>query len=164
MIIKLKKNTIYIDQFKLKCSVGKGGIKKKHKEGDNITPKGLFRIGQLYYRSDRISNFKSKLKSKVIKKNMGWCNDSNSNYYNRLVRITKNTQYSYEKLHRLDHNYDFIIPISYNFNKPIKDKGSAIFLHLTKNYKPTAGCIALKKKDFFVMLNLINKHTKIKIS
>ena len=94
---------------------------------------------------------------------MGWCNDSNSNYYNRLVRITKNTQYSYEKLYRINHNYDFILPISYNFNKPIKNKGSAIFLHLTKNYKPTAGCIALKKKDFFVMLNLINKHTKIKI-
>ena len=42
----------------------------------------------------------------------------------------------------------YIIPIKYNYNKPIKNKGSAIFLHLTKNYKSTAGCIALKKKDF----------------
>ena len=41
--------------------------------------------------------------------------------------------------------------------------GSAIFLHLTKDYKATAGCIALKKKDFDVLLNLINKKTKIKI-
>ena len=163
MIIKLKKNIIYIDQFKLKCSVGKAGIKKKDKEGDNITPKGLFGIGPLYYRSNRVNKPKSKLKLKNIKKNMGWCNDSNSKYYNRLIIITKNTKYSYEKLHRIDHKYDLMIPTTYNYHKPIKNRGSAIFLHLTRNYKPTAGCIALKKKDFFVMLNLINKHTKIKI-
>ena len=32
MIIKLNKNIINIDQFKLKCAVGKGGIKKKIKK------------------------------------------------------------------------------------------------------------------------------------
>ena len=164
MIIQLKKNTIFIDQFKLKCSVGKGGIKIKNKEGDNITPKGIFNIGCLYYRSDRITNFKSKLKSKVIKNNMGWCNDPSSKNYNRLIKINKNTRYSYEKLYRKDCKYDFIIPISYNLKKPVKGKGSAIFFHLTKNYKPTAGCIALKKNHFLVMLNLINKRTKVKIS
>ena len=36
-------------------------------------------------------------------------------------------------------------------------------MHLTKNYKPTAGCIALKKKDFLIMLKLIKKIHKIKI-
>ena len=41
--------------------------------------------------------------------------------------------------------------------------GSAIFIHLTDNYKPTAGCIALKKSDFDILLNLINQKTKIKI-
>ena len=163
MIIQLKKNTIFIDQFKLKCSVGKGGIKIKNKEGDNITPKGTFNMDCLYYRTDKISYFKSKLKLKIIKKNMGWCNDSNSKNYNRLIKISKNTRYSYEKLYRKDCKYDFIIPISYNFKKPIKGKGSAIFFHLTKNYKPTAGCIALKKNDFLVMLNLLNKRTKVKI-
>tara|TARA_Y100000590_G_scaffold3631_1_gene4816 strand:- start:17204 stop:17698 length:495 start_codon:yes stop_codon:yes gene_type:complete len=163
MIINLKKNIIYIDQFKLKCSVGKGGIKKKNKEGDNITPKGLFSIEHLYYRPDRINSFKSRLETKIIRKNMGWCNDSNSNYYNRLIKITKNFRYYYEKLYRKDYKYDLMIPISYNFYKPVKNKGSAIFIHLTKDYKPTEGCIALKKKDFFVMLNLINKNTKIKI-
>ena len=117
----------------------------------------------LYYRTDKISYFKSKLKLKIIKKNMGWCNDSNSKNYNRLIKISKNTRYSYEKLYRKDCKYDFIIPISYNFKKPIKGKGSAIFFHLTKNYKPTAGCIALKKNDFLVMLNLLNKRTKVKI-
>ena len=56
-----------------------------------------------------------------------------------------------------------IIPIKYNFKKPVIGKGSCIFIHLTKDYKPTAGCIALKEKDFLIMLKLINKKTKIKI-
>ena len=54
--------------------------------------------------------------------------------------------------------------IKYNFLKPIIPKGSCIFLHLTKNYKPTAGCLALKKKDFLILLKLINPKTKILIT
>jgi L,D-peptidoglycan transpeptidase YkuD (ErfK/YbiS/YcfS/YnhG family) len=66
-------------------------------------------------------------------------------------------------MHRKDNKYDLLIPIKYNMLKPIKNKGSAIFIHLTKNYKPTAGCIALKKNDFLILLKLINKKTKIRI-
>ena len=62
MIFQLKKNTIYVDQFKLKCSVGKGGIRIKNKEGDKITPKGIFSLGNIYYRFDRIGKIVSKLK------------------------------------------------------------------------------------------------------
>ena len=57
-----------------------------------------------------------------------------------------------------------LIPIKYNFKKRVLGKGSCIFLHLTKDYEPTAGCIALKKKDFLIMLKIINHKTKIKIS
>ena len=163
MIIKLNKNFICINQFKLKCTVGKGGIKKKIKEGDKITPKGTYFLGKLYYRSDRVGKFQTKLDYKIIKKNMGWSDDPKSSYYNRQILIKKNYKFSYEKLYRKDHKYDFVIPIKYNYKKTVKNKGSAIFLHLTKNYKPTAGCIALKKKDFLILLNLINKKTRIKI-
>ena len=65
-------------------------------------------------------------------------------------------------LFRNDHKYYYLITISHNENK-IPNRGSAIFLHLTKDYKPTAGCIALKKKDFEILLKLINKKTMIKI-
>ena len=164
MIIRLNKNIISIDQFKLKCSVGKGGIGKKLKEGDKITPKGGYYLDKLYYRKDRIKNIRTKLNLKIIKKNLGWSDDPNSSNYNRPFRIKKKYKYSHEKLYRKDHKYDLIVPIKYNFNKPVKNRGSAIFLHLTKNYKPTAGCIALKEKDFLVMLNLIDKKTKILIS
>ncbi len=69
-----------------------------------------------------------------------------------------------EKLFRKDHMYDYLIVINYNTTKIIPDKGSAIFIHLTKNYNPTAGCIALKKQDFIILLKLINNKTKIVIS
>ena len=68
MIIKLKKNTIYINEFKLKCAFGKAGIRTKVKEGDKITPKGIFQIGSLHYRSDKINKLQSKLKKKKSRK------------------------------------------------------------------------------------------------
>ena len=93
---------------------------------------------------------------------MGWCDDpKNEKQYNKLIKIKKGIKH--EILYRRDYKYDFLIPIKYNYKNPIKNKGRAIFLHLTANYKPTAGCIALKKKDFTVMLNLINNKSKIKI-
>ena len=49
---------------------------------------------------------------------------------------------------RKDYKYDYVILINYNYQNPISNKGSAIFLHLTNNYKPTLGCIALKKKIY----------------
>ena len=92
---------------------------------------------------------------------MGWCNDSKEKKYNKLIKVNKKIQH--EKLFRSDYKYDLFIPIKYNFNKVIANKGSAIFIHLTRNYKPTAGCIGLSKKDFLILIKLIDKHTKIKI-
>ena len=93
---------------------------------------------------------------------MGWCDDILNKKYNKMIKIKKNIKH--EKLFRNDNKYDLLIPIKYNFNKPKKGLGSCIFIHLTQNYKPTNGCIALKKKDFLIMLKLINKRTKILIN
>ena len=165
MIIIIKnKDTLLIDDFKFKCSIGKKGLSKKKVEGDLTTPKGLFDLGNIYYRSDRVRKPFSKLRSIPIKKNMGWCNDSNSKFYNKLIKIKKNLKISYEKLYRKDHKYDFFILIKYNYKNPIKFGGSAIFFHLTKNYSPTKGCVALCEKDFLILAKLINKKTKIKIN
>ena len=93
---------------------------------------------------------------------MGWCDDVQfPKKYNKLIKIEKKIKH--EKLMRKDHKYDLLIPIKYNFKKTIAGLGSCIFIHLTKNYRPTAGCIALKKKDFLIMLKIIKKNTKIKI-
>ena len=162
MTILLKnKHTVQFDSFKFKCCIGKNGLTKFKKEGDFKTPKGTFKIEHLYFRKDRMKKPITKLKCIEIKKNMGWCDDLKSKRYNKLITI--NNDFSHEKLFRKDLKYDLLIPIKYNFNKIVPGKGSCIFLHLTQNFKPTAGCVALSKKDFLILLKLIKKNTKIKI-
>ena len=163
MNIKIKKHLLLYDGYKLKCSIGKSGITNSKKEGDLTTPKGTFKLGLLYYRKDRIKRVKSMLKKRIIKKNMGWCNDSKSKKYNQ--EITFPFKYEAEKLYRKDKIYDLFINIKYNYRPVIKKKGSAIFLHITdKKYRPTIGCVAITKKDFFKILPLINRKTKILIN
>jgi len=160
MLIKLKnKDTLTIDDFKFRCCIGKSGIISQKIEGDNSTPKGKFKIGTLYYRADRVKKPLTKINTKKIMKNMGWCNDPGNKHYNKQISINKNIKY--EKLYRSDYKYDYLIVIEYNMKKIKRNKGSAIFLHLTKNYQKTAGCIALNKKDFLIMLKIINKNSKI---
>ena len=161
MNIELKNKFLYYEKYKLRCSIGKRGISNKKKEGDKKTPKGEFKLKYILYRKDRVFDLQTKLKKIKIDKKMGWCDDPKSIYYNKIIKINDNC--SHEKLIRRDKKYDLLIPIKYNFDNSISGKGSCIFLHLTKNYKPTAGCIALKKKDFEILLKLVDKKTKIKI-
>ena len=163
MIITLKnKHTLQVEDFLFKCSIGKNGLTKRKIEGDKKTPKGNFGLEKLYYRKDRLDKPQTSLKCIEISKNMGWCHDVEyPKKYNRLVN-TQN-KFKCEKLNRYDYKYDLFIPIKYNFINPKVGIGSAIFIHLTRDYKPTAGCIALSKKDFLIMLKIIKKNSKIKI-
>ena len=161
-IIVKNKETIIFDDFQFKCCVGKKGIHKKKIEGDKKTPQGKFKIGNLYFRKDRVKKPNTKLKCIPIKKNMGWCDDiKNSKKYNELIKT--NEKVKHEKLYRQDTKYDLLIPIEYNTKKKILGKGSAIFIHLTKDYEGTDGCIALNKKDFLILARLIEPNTMIKI-
>jgi len=160
-IIIIEKDTLLYDEFKFKCSIGKNGKTSKKIEGDNKTPKGLYALGPLYYRKDRLPKLSTKLKKIEIMKNFGWCDDVKSKFYNKPIKTNINVRH--EKLYRNDKKYDLLIPIEYNSKRPKKNKGSAIFLHLTSNYKKTQGCVAIKEKDMLILLNLINKKTKIKI-
>ena len=161
-ILVKNKHTLQIDEFKFKCCIGKNGTTANKKEGDKKTPKGTFEIQHLYFRKDRKQKPPTLLKCIEIKKNMGWCDDIRfPKKYNKLCKIEKNIRS--EKLTRKDNKYDLLIPIKYNFKRPISGRGSCIFIHLTKDYKPTAGCVALREKDFLIMLKLIRKNSKIKI-
>ena len=162
MLLRLKnKEYLIVDEFKFKCSIGKKGLKSKKTEGDQCTPIGVFKIGKVYYRPDRIKKIDTILKTKKIKKNMGWCNDSHNKKYNKEIVLNKKNKG--ERLFRKDNAYDILIVIEYNTNKTKPFKGSAIFIHLTKNYGPTEGCIALKKNDLLILLKIINKSSKIQI-
>ena len=163
MKITLKnKYTLKIDDFKFKCCIGRNGLKKNKIEGDKCTPKGIFELGTLYYRKDRVKKPITSLKTKNIKRNMGWCNDSKNQFYNQEIKVNKNIKH--EKLFRKDYKYNYLLVIEYNTKKIKPNKGSAIFIHLTKNFKATAGCIALLQKDFLIMIKLINKKSTIKIN
>ena len=162
MNIKLKNKFLYFDNYKLRCAIGKRVITDSKKEGDQKTPKGTFKFKSIFYRKDKLSSFKSFIRKRMIKKNMGWCDDPRSKHYNKEIKIDQRIRH--EKLFRNDNIYDYFIVINYNTKKIIPYKGSAIFLHLTNNYKPTNGCVAIKRNDFEVLLKLINKKTKIKIT
>ena len=160
-IIVKNNNTLLYDNFKFKCALGERGSTLKKIEGDKKTPKGIYNLGPVYYRKDRISRIDTQLKILKIEKTMGWCDDVNNKNYNKIIRIDKKIRH--EKLFRKSRIYDILIPINYNTKNIKKKKGSAIFIHLTKKYKKTLGCVAISKKDMLILLKLISKKTKIKI-
>ena len=163
MIIELKnKENLIVKDFIFRCAIGKKGLKKHKIEGDKSTPTGNFKLGHLYYRADRVKKPKTVLKCIKIKKKIGWCNDSGSSFYNK--QVTLNKKFTAEKLYRKDYKYNYFINIKYN-SKLIKPfRGSAIFIHLSKYYKPTAGCVSLKEKDFLILAKLLSKNSRIFIS
>jgi L,D-peptidoglycan transpeptidase YkuD (ErfK/YbiS/YcfS/YnhG family) len=163
MHIIIKNKKLFVNKYKVKCAVGKRGIGTKRREGDLITPRGKFKIKSILYRKDRIFNFKSKIKKLPIQKNMGWCDDPKSKHYNKLIKFP--FRYSAERLHRKDNTYDIILVLNYNLNPIKKGKGSAIFIHVAKkNYKSTAGCIAISKRNLNKIIKKINKKTIVSIN
>ena len=162
MHILINKKYLIFNSYKAKCAIGKRGIGNKTKEGDLITPKGIYKVKYVLYRKDRIKKIKTKIKKIIIKKNMGWCDDARSNQYNKLIKLP--STYSYEKLYKRENIYDLILVLNYNMNPIKKNKGSAIFIHVSKkNYKKTQGCVALKKIHLIKILKELKKNTTIRI-
>jgi len=163
MIIINKSGYLKYNNLKFRCALGKAGVQGSKREGDNVTPKGTFKIVKVYYRSDRIKKISSKFRPIKITKDMGWCDDPNSKNYNQLIKLP--TKYGHEKLHKKNNVYDLIVVLNYNMNPIIKNKGSAIFIHIAKKkYKKTAGCIALKKIHLLNLIKKIEKNTKVIIN
>ncbi len=163
MHISLKKKYLYFYNYKIKCSIGKKGLTSKKKEGDQKTPKGRFKFMFLLYRKDRAPKFQCKIKKKPIKKNMGWCDDPKSKYYNKLIYFP--FKFGAEKLYMKKKIYDFILVLDFNTEPIKKGAGSAIFLHLSdKNFKATKGCISVRKIDFLKILKKINRKTNLIIN
>ncbi len=165
-----KKYFITVGNKTFDCQIGSGGLKNPAKkiEGDKTTPIGKWFLNSIYYRPDRVLRPKLKkkyiLKIKKITKNCGWCDDVNSNLYNKYIKINnfQSLNISHEKLWREDEAYDIVIVISHNINPTIKNKGSAIFIHCSFNDKrATSGCLALCKKDLIGLIKNVKKNTVI---
>ena len=163
MHISINQKYLTYNNYKAKCVVGKRGIGNKRKEGDLITPKGKYKIKYILYRKDRIKKIQSKIRKIAIRKNMGWCDDPKSKNYNKLVKLP--SEYNHEKLYRKENIYDIILVLNYNMKPIIKNKGSAIFIHVAKkNFKKTEGCIALNKNFLLKFLKELKKNTVVKIA
>ena len=161
-MIIVRKNVLTFNDTSYTCAIGKNGVSSHKKEGDGCTPLGEYSLGNIYFRKDRLVLPNIKLSKFIIDHNTGWCDDINSNDYNRP--ITFPFKYSAERLYREDNIYDIICVINYNLEPVIKGKGSAIFMHIaTDKYSETEGCVALKRDDLIKILSQINLKTKINI-
>ena len=161
MHILINKKYLTFINYKAKCSIGKRGIGLKKKEGDLITPKGKYRIKYILYRKDRVK-IQTKIKKIIITRKMGWCDDPNSKQYNKLMKLP--SVYKHVKLYKKENIYDIIIVLNYNMNPTIKNRGSAIFIHVAKkNYRKTEGCVALKKIHLLKVLKELKKNTQVMI-
>lgn len=144
------------------CAVGRGGIAEKKREGDGITPLGIWPIRYGFYREDRVTKPECALPFIPLSQEFGWCDESSDPHYNRLIKCPYTT--SHETLWREDHLYNLVLVLGYNDDPVVSGKGSAIFMHLAREgHTPTAGCIALSEEDFREVLSRLTPHSRVAV-
>jgi L,D-peptidoglycan transpeptidase YkuD (ErfK/YbiS/YcfS/YnhG family) len=168
---KFPKAKLLIGAREIPAVVGKNGVVPagEKKEGDGKTPLGSFKVLGIYYRPDRVPRPETNLPIFEINKDDIWVDDSASPLYNQPSKINdvpKGT--SFENLYREDHLYDIFLDLDFNRQPAISGKGSAIFLHCARNDEnpaetPTAGCIAIPKKELEGLANIIVPNTRVEI-
>ncbi|MFV0408119.1 MAG: L,D-transpeptidase [Paracoccus sp. (in: a-proteobacteria)] len=129
---------------RIPCSIGRGGVSTKKREGDGATPAGRHQIAELWYRPDRLPP--PAPWARPIGPGDLWCDAPDHPAYNRHVRAPLAA--SHECLRRADPLYDIILTTDWNWPNARAGKGSAIFLHQWR--RPgyvTAGCIAMARHD-----------------
>lgn len=135
----------------LSVAYGRGGIKRDKIEGDGATPVGSFPFRSVYYRKDRVGEIETRLPKIEITHDQGWCDDPEDPMYNRPVKLPYHARH--EEMWREDHLYDIVIVVGHNDDPVVKNKGSAVFIHLKpEDQKPTAGCIGLEKEGLIHVL------------
>jgi L,D-peptidoglycan transpeptidase YkuD (ErfK/YbiS/YcfS/YnhG family) len=128
--------------MRVPCALGRAGITQDKREGDGATPAGTHGLVGVLYRPDRLCRPVTRLPVAPIRRDDGWCDDPADRRYNRPVRLPYAA--SHERLWRDDHLYDVLVILNYNLARPVRGRGSAIFLHLTAaGLAPTAGCVAV---------------------
>lgn len=149
------------------CAVGRAGVARpgEKREGDGMTPSGEFSLRELFFRADKVNSkaLPQVWKPRSIRKTDGWSDDSKDSNYNRVIKLPYVPRH--EDLWRDDDLYDLIIPLGYNDNPVLPGMGSAIFFHVAKpGHSPTAGCVAVYKKDYLEILKFIKPGDLIKIN
>jgi L,D-peptidoglycan transpeptidase YkuD (ErfK/YbiS/YcfS/YnhG family) len=147
----------------LPCALGKGGIRTLKREGDGATPRGRFPLRRVWLRGSEHHGALPRLPVRRTTPADGWCDDVGHDRYNRPVRLPFGA--SHEKMWRDDNLYDIVIEIGWNDRPAIRNRGSAIFMHLARTgYTPTEGCVALSRRDMLRLLPRLTRHTRIDIA
>jgi L,D-peptidoglycan transpeptidase YkuD (ErfK/YbiS/YcfS/YnhG family) len=141
-------------------ALGRGGIRANKREGDGGTPRGTFRLRQLWWRADRMTRPMTHLPVRRIRGDDGWCEDPRDRHYNQPIRLKPD--HSGDRLKRADHLYDLIIELDHNTRPRIAGRGSAVFVHVARpGFAPTAGCVALKADALRRLMARIGPRTRI---
>jgi L,D-peptidoglycan transpeptidase YkuD (ErfK/YbiS/YcfS/YnhG family) len=133
------------------CVLGRGGAvaAADKREGDGCTPLGVYALRALLLRPDRNPVPATRLAWRWLRSDDGWSDDGRDPAYNRPVRHPH--AFSAEQLWRRDGLYDLIVVLGHNDAPPVPGRGSAIFLHCTRDdgsgdsAAGTAGCIAIAR-------------------
>ena len=146
----------------LPCALGRGGRRADKREGDGATPLGVWRVREVLYRADRTRRPGTPLPVRTIRPEDGWCDAPGDRNYNRRVRHPYPA--SAERLWREDDLYDVVVVLDYNLRPRVRGRGSAIFMHVARpGYRPTEGCIALRREHLLLVLSKLTRRSAIRI-
>src|SRR5690348_13806241 len=73
--------------WRMRCAIGRGGIRAQKREGDGATPVGAFAMRRLLYRPDRERRPATALPSAALARGDGWCDAPDDRSYNRPVHL-----------------------------------------------------------------------------
>jgi L,D-peptidoglycan transpeptidase YkuD (ErfK/YbiS/YcfS/YnhG family) len=144
------------------CALGRTGRRLRKREGDGATPVGRWVLLGVLYRADRVRRPATALPVRRLAACDGWCDAPADRNYNRPVRHPYPA--SAERLWRSDGLYDVIVVLSHNVRPRVRGAGSAVFMHVARpGYRPTEGCIALKREHLLRLLQRLGKGAAIRI-
>ena len=157
-----RRGTLRYGALTFRCALGKGGVRADKREGDGATPRARMALRRVFYRPDRIAPPATRLLTRALAPDDGWCDDPQSADYNR--HITLPCAARHEKLWRDDRVYDVVVELGWNDAPVESNRGSAIFLHVARaDYAPTEGCVALALDDLLELLRAIPRDVHIVI-
>jgi L,D-peptidoglycan transpeptidase YkuD (ErfK/YbiS/YcfS/YnhG family) len=146
--------------YRLPCVLGHAGVKVLKREGDLATPRGRFRLRGVFYNPERVSRPQTMLPIRSTRRTDAWCDSPSDRNYNRFVSLPYPGRV--ERLWRDDGLYDIFIVLGYNDVPRVRNRGSAIFMHLVRpDFRPTEGCIALRATDMKRLLRAVSRRSDV---
>lgn len=155
-----RRGYLWFGPFRVPCALGHSGVKALKSEGDMATPRGRFRLRGVFYNPNSGPRPRTALALRPLRRTDGWCDTPSDRNYNRFVSLPYPK--SAERLWREDGVYDIIIVLGYNDVPRVRNRGSAIFMHLARpGFLATEGCVALRGADLRRVLQAVTRRSEI---